>query len=100
MAGLRSGDDRGQGHARRSYLSRRGPRLQQRCDTAALQQSRGRRGVEANGRLVQQIRESHDLTARANFQPPTPNFRLPISNSSWELGPWELGVTLTVGALE
>ena len=46
------------------HLSGRRPRLQQRRDAAALQQGRGRRGVEAHRRLVQQVRSRDELTLK------------------------------------
>ena len=60
-----SGDDGGRRHARGLHLSGRRPRLQQRRDAAALQQGRGRSGVAADGRVVQQVREGHELGGRS-----------------------------------
>ena len=56
VAGLRHGVEGGQRSARRLYLPRRRSRLQLRCDAGTLQQSRGRPGLAAHDRLVQQIR--------------------------------------------
>ena len=50
-----------EGHLRGLHLSRRRARVQQRRDTAALQQGGRRRSVEANGGVVQQAR------ARLNY---------------------------------
>ena len=56
VAGVRHGPDGGKCSARGLYLSRRRSRLQLRRHTGALQQSRGRPGLAAHHRLVQQIR--------------------------------------------
>ena len=84
MARVRGGAEGGRRHVRRAHLSGRGPRLQQRRHAAALQQGRRRRGVEAHGRVVQQVRSSYDLTSH----PPMSRLPSAIPNSK---APWESG---------
>ena len=62
VAGIRGGVESCGRHVRGTHLSGRRPRLQQRRHAAALQQGRGRRGVEAHDRLVQQICPGGELT--------------------------------------
>ena len=63
VAGVRHGLDGDQRSARRLYLPWRRSRLQLRCDAGTLQQSRGRPGLAAHDRLVQQIRARLKMTA-------------------------------------
>jgi carboxymethylenebutenolidase len=54
---LRQGAYRRRRDARRTHLSRRRPRVQQRRHSGAVQQGRRRHGVGQHDRLVQQVRE-------------------------------------------
>ncbi len=83
LARIRGRAEGRQGSLRRAHLSGRRARLQQRRHAAALQQGRGRRGVDEHRGLVQQVRPRLAVTGPSERTGPTTIYRLPPDGCAW-----------------